>query len=349
MNTPSSSALTIVQSAELVRQSTDIAGLCRDIVVKSAMEIQQRKYIKVEGWLSLATAHGCIASSHTVERIEGGYRAIGEVRRMADGVVIAQAEGFVGEDEPTWFGGDAEVWDKVQRRRVTKTLPRRPDYAIRAMAQTRAISRACRSAFAHIVVLMDAGLSTTPAEEVPHGGFDNEGKDEDARQERREQQSEAAGSVHNWRDVAVHFGKNKGTPLSKLQAKSIKWYANSLREKRDGKGEYPASKDDLKLLAACEMALMELDPQPGMKSAHAPKDDPDELPMSDGQNVRKLAERLEWAGHTKEDFIKVGLMSKWIDADAWHKLSDEAAAGALADFNEVVLPALDTHKKGAGK
>jgi hypothetical protein len=39
------------------------------------------------------------------------------------------------------------------------------------MAQTRAISRACRSAFAFIVTYMDAGLETTPAEEVPHEGF----------------------------------------------------------------------------------------------------------------------------------------------------------------------------------
>ena len=34
------------------------------------------------------------------------------------------------------------------------------------MAQTRAISRVCRSAFAHCVVLIDAELSTTPAEEA---------------------------------------------------------------------------------------------------------------------------------------------------------------------------------------
>jgi RNase H-fold protein (predicted Holliday junction resolvase) len=34
------------------------------------------------------------------------------------------------------------------------------------MAQTRAISRVCRSAFAHCVVLIDADLSTTPAEEA---------------------------------------------------------------------------------------------------------------------------------------------------------------------------------------
>ena len=113
-------------------------------------------------WQAIAIAHGCAAGSRDVERIEGGVRAIGEVRRMTDGQLIATAEGFVGEDESTWFGGKNK-WGKEQ--------PKRPDYAIRAMAQTRAISRACRSAFAHVVVMIDAGLSTTPAEEVPEGGF----------------------------------------------------------------------------------------------------------------------------------------------------------------------------------
>src|SRR3546814_16249625 len=50
-------------------------------------------------------------------------------------------------------------------------MPKRADYAIRAMAQTRAITRACRSAFAHVVVMIDADLATTSAEEVPDGGF----------------------------------------------------------------------------------------------------------------------------------------------------------------------------------
>jgi hypothetical protein len=86
-----------------------------------------------------------------VEKIEGGWRAIGEVRRMDTGSVIATAEGFLGTDEPVWA--------------------KRPEYAKRAMAQTRAISRACRSAFAHVVVLIGGGLETTPAEEVPAEGF----------------------------------------------------------------------------------------------------------------------------------------------------------------------------------
>lgn len=162
-------ALTIqsATNADAYRASTDAASMCRDMVIATAMEIQGRKYVKVEGWQTIAIAHGCTASARDVEHIEGGVRAIGEIRRMSDGAVIAEAEGFVGEDEPTWFGGETTTkWGK-------KTLPKRADYAIRAMAQTRAISRACRSAFAHVVVMMNAGLSTTPAEEMPLGGFDD--------------------------------------------------------------------------------------------------------------------------------------------------------------------------------
>lgn len=149
-------------NVEAYRASTDAAGLCKDIVVATASNIQGRKFVSVEGWQAIAIAHGCTAGARDVEKVEGGVRAIGEIRRMSDGVVLSTAEGFVGEDEETWYGG---------QNRYGKTLPKRPDYAIRAMAQTRAISRACRSAFAHVVVMMNAGLSTTPAEEVPAEGF----------------------------------------------------------------------------------------------------------------------------------------------------------------------------------
>lgn len=153
--------------AELFRQSTDAAGLCRELVLRTAKPIQGRKFLPVEAWQSVAVAHSCVASARDVEKVDGGYRAIGEIRRMSDGVVIAQAEGFVGEDEHVWFGGGLNY-------KTGKPYEKRADYAIRAMAQTRAISRACRSAFAHVVVMMNAGLSTTPAEEVPHEGFDDD-------------------------------------------------------------------------------------------------------------------------------------------------------------------------------
>lgn len=130
------------------RASTNAATLCGEIVKATAMSIQGRKYVRVEGWQAIAIAHGCVVSARDVERIEGGLRAIGEVRRMADGNLIATAEGFLGDDEPMW--------------------QKRPMFARRAMVQTRAMSRACRTAFAHVVVMIDKSLGTTPAEEMEY-------------------------------------------------------------------------------------------------------------------------------------------------------------------------------------
>ena len=46
-------ALVPTTNAEAYKASTDAAGLCRDIVIASAMEIQQRRYVKVEGWQAI--------------------------------------------------------------------------------------------------------------------------------------------------------------------------------------------------------------------------------------------------------------------------------------------------------
>ena len=164
---------------ELYRVSTDAAEVCKKIVVATAKKIGDRNYVCVEGWQALSLAHGCVASSGDVTRHpDGSVSAIGRIIRIADGALISSAEGYVGADEPTWFGGTVRRWkwgeQRGQKVWYEDVLPKRPDYAIRAMAQTRAISRACRSAFAHVVVMMNAGLSTTPAEEVPDAGFDNQ-------------------------------------------------------------------------------------------------------------------------------------------------------------------------------
>jgi len=245
-----SNSLTVVENKpqDLVRRSSDVAGLCKEIVVRTAMQIQGRKYVKVEGWQSIATAHGCIVGSKDVERVQGGFRAIGELRRGSDGVLLASAEGFVGEDEPTWFGGQTPNG---------KTLPKRPDYAIRAMCQTRAISRVCRAAFAHVVVLMDAGLSTTPAEEVPEGGFTDvevvktpmpspvhtykpiDTVEQAVKAIEAMSENEKVVPAVDWRDVIVPFGKNKGIPLGELNEKSLVWYCENFKVttsfEKDGK------------------------------------------------------------------------------------------------------------------
>lgn len=191
----------------LIRNATDVAGVCKEIVLKSACNIQGKKYIKAEGWMSIATAHGCIASSRDVKKVEGGFTAIGEIRRMADGVVLSTAEGFVGRDEKRWGQAD--------------------EYACRAMAQTRAISRACRAAFAHIVVLMDAGLSTTPFEEIPEGGFTNTPPQHQSAPNSQPEGKEQPTS-DEWREFRIPFGKNKDKQLGELGDKSLLWYCENI-------------------------------------------------------------------------------------------------------------------------
>ena len=128
------------------RAATNAAGLCRAAVEKATVKIQGRSYPTIEAWQTIANVFGCVASARDCHRVDGGYVATGEIRRVADGVTIATAEGFLGDDETTWA--------------------KRPEFARRAMAQTRAMSRAARSMFAFVVLLMENDICTTPAEEM---------------------------------------------------------------------------------------------------------------------------------------------------------------------------------------
>lgn len=141
-------ALVPVQSpgALMYRQSTDAASLCRAIVMATARMIQGKKYPPVEAWQAIATAHGCTVHIESVDHNGYGWEAWAKVKRDHDGSEISRACGMVGDDEPPW--------DK------------RTVHARHAMAQTRAMSRACRTAFAHVVVMISADLCTTPAEEM---------------------------------------------------------------------------------------------------------------------------------------------------------------------------------------
>lgn len=231
-----------------IRQATDVAGACREIVKATAQRIGQKDYVRVEGWQSIAVAHGCVASARDVERVEDGWRCIGEVRRMDTGQVIATAEGFLGDDE--------EMWAK------------RPTYAKRAMCQTRAISRACRSAFAHVVVLIDRNLSTTPAEEVPFGGFEEKQLNTDKYEEppaevvkeiNAQLVAEKKTKDSEIKDMAVGFGKYKGQTVRQIARSSegfswLMWLNEQpLKNAPDGQ----PYKKDLQLRAVIKAVLDE--------------------------------------------------------------------------------------------
>lgn len=248
-------------SISLFRQATDVAGICREIVVASACDIDGRKYVKVEGWMAIAVAHGCIATINRVFEDDKGVKAYAEIRRQNDGVVLTTAEGSVGKDEPMWYGGLTMVWDKVKRVKVEKTLPKRADYAIRAMAQTRAISRACRTAFAHVVVLMKENLETTPAEEVI---------DEVETVANHDAKADAAKSVNSdlestplskelfvggkWKEVSINFGTTyKGKRLGELAKPQLDGWLKWQPKEYQGR----ISDDDKLLRLALDVAAVE--------------------------------------------------------------------------------------------
>jgi len=223
MSEQSSMVVTSGESARHLQVAREVATACKEIVESSHVVIQKRKYVKVEGWQAIANGFGCTAAARDVEKVYdpasgelSGFRAIGEVRRQSDGVVLATGEGFVGADEPVWFGGIGDVFNKRTRKWETKNYKARAEYGVRAMAQTRAISRACRAAFAFIVVMINKDFSTTPAEEV---AVDDEPfaerADDPANRGGGEQQAaneSGARATTRWQDVVCSFGK-AGGPL----------------------------------------------------------------------------------------------------------------------------------------
>ncbi len=230
--------------AEYHRKATDVAGAVKALVVGQAITLGKRKYLPVAAYQAVANAMGCTTSARDVQKVEGGYTAIGEVKRLSDGAVIATGEGFVGMDEEKWAKG--------------------PEYARRAMVQTRAIGRACRAAFAFVVPMIDGGLETTPHEEV--AGLNLDGKApppaplgvEKLRQAATAKPTTPAGDVrklepsepppHTDADApgapedaqvvehAAHdraqsfgFGKSKGVPLAEIDENSLTFYRSAFK------------------------------------------------------------------------------------------------------------------------
>lgn len=279
-------ALKDTQNPELAparfREATDIANICREIVLKRSKEIGDRQYVQVEGWTSIAVAHGCMATIRegSVQEIFGadgkviGTKAYAEVVRQLDGKVLSGAEGFVGADEPLWYGGEDFWYNRDTQKEEVYIRRKRPAFAIRAMAQTRGISRACRTAFSHVVVLMNAGLSTTPAEEMgvdddeinPLIASNGPAKHTEKPVDKEEPEKKAEIPVGEladlekqfesgrWEKVKVHFAQNAGRPLAELPNEIILWYAFKWNGSMKGK---PPSQDDKILRAACNVAVRE--------------------------------------------------------------------------------------------
>ncbi|GIW05190.1 MAG: hypothetical protein KatS3mg059_1810 [Thermomicrobiales bacterium] len=123
---------------------------CR-LVVEFRTRAGVSRHIRIEGWLTLCAMLGIAPREVSVEERDGIYTATVELVRITDGAVIARASAECGAPDELDRHGQP-IWAS------------RPRFQRRAMAITRATSRACRIALGWIPVL--AGYSGTPAEEM---------------------------------------------------------------------------------------------------------------------------------------------------------------------------------------
>lgn len=131
---------------EIIRKATELADALSQVLKQKNLttRIGQKDHVSVEGWTLCGTMLGVFPVVEWTRETENGWEARVEARTLA-GQVVGAAEAECLRTENRWKSAD--------------------DYAVRSMAQTRAISKALRAPLGFIVAL--AGFSPTPEEEMP--------------------------------------------------------------------------------------------------------------------------------------------------------------------------------------
>lgn len=149
---------------EIVEQAGRVADALKGVLTRQGLtqRIGGRDHVLVEGWTTLGSMLGVFAVKDWVRELPWpeptpdalkqakargltfGYEASYRAQR-ADGTVMGGAEAECKRTEKTWQGRD--------------------DYALKSMAQTRAVSKTLRVPLGFIVTL--AGYEATPEAEVP--------------------------------------------------------------------------------------------------------------------------------------------------------------------------------------
>lgn len=142
---------------ERVALATEIADSLKDVLDKKQLikKIPGKngtytEHVELEGWQFLGSMCNVSAKIEATTRLEdGSYTASAVVVRVDTGIVVGRGESMCSKSEKRWSYAD--------------------EYAVKSMAQTRAMSRALRGVLSWVLVL--AGYSPTPADEMPPGGF----------------------------------------------------------------------------------------------------------------------------------------------------------------------------------
>lgn len=129
----------------VITQASRVADALKAVVVKKNLvaNIQGKEYPQVEAWQTLAVMLGLAAICEWTRQVPDGWEARVIVQRNGETIAAAEA----------------------QCLRTERSKKSWEDYAIRSMAQTRAVGKSLRSVLGFVMVL--AGYEATPAEEMP--------------------------------------------------------------------------------------------------------------------------------------------------------------------------------------
>lgn len=136
--------------AGIIKKATDIANQLADIVEKAKLYsmIKDKKYVRAEGWTTMAAMLGVFPSVEKCEKLERApteiaYASVVVLKHLS-GAIVGRGEAICSSAERSWGGRD--------------------EYAIKSMSQTRALGKACRISFSWIMAL--SGYEVTPFEEM---------------------------------------------------------------------------------------------------------------------------------------------------------------------------------------
>ena len=135
-----------------LRAAATVARFVNDNLVTS---LQGKRYVTVAGATMIASACGYsvreVSSRYQPAEppLPGFWEVEAEVIDLETGQVVGRGKGMVADDEPTWA--------------------KRPIFAKRAMASTRAAGRALRLCIGHLFVALGPGVQTVTLEEMPNG------------------------------------------------------------------------------------------------------------------------------------------------------------------------------------
>lgn len=134
----------------IIDRATVVANRLNDIIEKGKLYnmIQGRKYVRAEGWTAMTAMLGVFPSASWCHRLDRTKEEIAYEAKITlyhiSGRQVGCGEALCSSLERNWTGRD--------------------EYAIKSMAQTRAVGKACRLSFSWIMAL--AGYEATPAEEM---------------------------------------------------------------------------------------------------------------------------------------------------------------------------------------